>query len=151
MGKIQTTTQEGGLISATAITCLRVLPTLQQKFKAHGFYICHGPFELHKCDRRTIAFLKGCVLERLNLLGLPALRSLYHLKLHALALLQAAESACLNSRKVYEYILAILTADKAVAFCVIEPLYCSLFHFWLLPFDCFITLEGSRWYLAGTC
>ena len=36
-----------------------------------------------------------------------------------LALLAGLEAACLNSREVHENILASLTTDKAVAFCVI--------------------------------
>jgi hypothetical protein len=48
---------------------------------------------------------------------------------------------------MHKYVLAILTADKAVAFGVIEPLYCSLFcHVDTgVPFNRF-TLDG----LGGT-
>jgi hypothetical protein len=66
-------------------------------------------------------------LQRLNVFSLPAFRPLGHVELHGLALLQALEAACLDRREVHKNILAILTADEAVAFGVIEPLYCSLF------------------------
>jgi hypothetical protein len=39
--------------------------------------------------------------------------------------LQAAEAASLNSGEMHEYILPILTADEAIAFSVVKPLYCS--------------------------
>jgi hypothetical protein len=29
---------------------------------------------------------------------------------------------------MHKYILSILTADEAIAFGVVKPLYCSLFH-----------------------
>ena len=66
-------------------------------------------------------------LERLDVLSLPALGALGHVELHGLALLQALETACLNRREMYENVFARLTADKAVALGVIEPLDCSLF------------------------
>src|ERR1700690_4208772 len=72
-------------------------------------------------------FTKDASLHRLNVFSLPALGPLGHVELHGLALLQALEAARLNRREVHENIFAILTADKAVAFGVIEPLYCSLF------------------------
>jgi hypothetical protein len=74
-----------------------------------------------------IALFKSTDLERLNVFSLPALGPLGDVKLHSLALLQALEAACLDRREVHKNILAILTADKAVAFGVVEPLYCSLF------------------------
>ena len=67
-------------------------------------------------------------LERLHILGLPALGAFDHIELYLLTFLQAAESVRLNGREVYEYILAVLAADKSIAFGVIEPLYCSCFH-----------------------
>jgi hypothetical protein len=42
--------------------------------------------------------------------------------------LKALEPAGLNGGEMDENIFARLAADKAVAFGVIEPLYCSLFH-----------------------
>src|SRR5207247_10441578 len=67
-------------------------------------------------------------LRRPDVLSLPALRSLGDIELHCLAFLQAAEAARLDCRKMHEYIFAGLTANKAVALGVIEPLYCSCFH-----------------------
>src|SRR6266576_5214827 len=67
-------------------------------------------------------------LDRLNVLGLPALWAFGHLELHRLSFLQAAKAASLNSGEMYEDILPSLTADEAVAFGVVKPLYCSLFH-----------------------
>jgi hypothetical protein len=66
-------------------------------------------------------------LECLNVLSLPSLGTFGHVKLHGLALLQALEAACLDRREVHKNVFAILTADKAVAFGVVKPLYCSLF------------------------
>src|SRR6266851_3619014 len=75
----------------------------------------------------------------------PALRPFGDFELYTLALLQAAEAACLDSREVHKNIFACLPADKAVAFGVVKPLYCSLFcHFVALyPFR-FIYAENSR-------
>jgi hypothetical protein len=74
-----------------------------------------------------IALFKSTDLERLNVFSLPALRPLGDVELHRLALLQALETACLDRGEVHKNILAILTADEAIAFGVVEPLYCSLF------------------------
>ena len=74
-----------------------------------------------------IAFFKVASLQRLNVFSLPALGPLGDVELHGLALLQALETARLDRREVHKNIFAILTADEAVAFGVIEPLYCSLF------------------------
>jgi hypothetical protein len=74
----------------------------------------------------VIALVKS--LKRLDVLGLPALGALGYVKLHGLAFLKALETAGLNGGEMDENIFARLAADKAVAFGVIEPLYCSLFH-----------------------
>jgi hypothetical protein len=42
-----------------------------------------------------------------------------------LTFLKAAEAAGLNCGEMHEYIVAALTADKAIALAVIKPLYCS--------------------------
>src|SRR6266403_3170925 len=68
-----------------------------------------------------------CYLDSSNVLRLPALGALGHVELHGLAFLQALESARLNSGEMHENVLAILTADEAVAFGVVKPLHCSLF------------------------
>jgi len=57
--------------------------------------------------------------DSLNVLSLPSLRAFGHIEPHRLPFLQALEAACLDSREVHENILASLTTDKAVAFCVI--------------------------------
>jgi|GraSoiStandDraft_9_1057307.scaffolds.fasta_scaffold243086_1 hypothetical protein len=75
-----------------------------------------------------IACLKFVGLDCLHVFSLPALGSLGDVELHRLAFLQASEAAGLNGGKMHENVFAILAADKAVAFGVIEPLYCSLFH-----------------------
>lgn len=72
--------------------------------------------------------LKFAGLECLHVFGLPTLGALGDVELHRLAFLQALETARLDSGEMHENVFAILAADKAVAFGVIEPLYCSLFH-----------------------
>src|ERR1700730_6950430 len=74
----------------------------------------------------------GCHLDRLNVLGLPALLAFGHVELHLLPFLQAAEAASLNSGEMHENILPILTTDEAITFGVVKPLYCSLFHLMFL-------------------
>jgi hypothetical protein len=75
-------------------------------------------------------------LDGLNVLGLPALRAFGHVELHGLPFLEAAKAASLNSGEVHENVLAILTADEAIAFGVVKPLYCSLFQLiFLFPFE----------------
>src|SRR6185369_78705 len=96
-------------------------------------------------------------LQRTDVLSLPALWPLGHIELHTLTLLQATETACLDGREVHKYIFATLTADKAVAFGVVKPLYCSLFcHFVTVSFSIDLRCEiggtkgGSSWY-ARSC
>ena len=67
-------------------------------------------------------------LDRLYVLGLPALGALDNVKLHLLTLLKTAESPRLDGREMYKDILAVLAADKTVALGVVKPLYCSCFH-----------------------
>ena len=66
-------------------------------------------------------------LERPHVVSLPTLWALGHFELHILAFLQASEAACLDCREVHKDIFAVLPADKAIAFGVVKPLYCSLF------------------------
>ena len=95
-----------------------------------------------------IALFKS--LERLNVFSLPALGPLGDVEFHSLALLQALETARLDSREMHENVFAILAADEAVALGVVEPLYCSLFcHVDTgVPFNRF-TLERFGVVLAG--
>jgi hypothetical protein len=88
----------------------------------------HESCKNEKAISVEIAFFKSAGLDRLHVLSLPALGSLGDAELHRLALLQASETTCLDGREMHENVFAILTADKAVALGVIEPLYCSLFH-----------------------
>ena len=62
---------------------------------------------------------------------------------HGLAFLRAFKTTSLDRRGMHENVSAILTADKAVAFGFIEPLYCSLFHV-------FVLLFLFRSYVGGT-
>jgi len=80
------------------------------------------------------------LLESLNVLSLPAFRAFGYIELHRLPFLQALEAACLNSGEMHENILASLTADEAITFCVVEPLYCSLFCHVIFLFP-FLVLE----------
>src|SRR6266849_3732189 len=68
-----------------------------------------------------------CGLDSLNVLSLPALWAFGHVELHGLPFLQAAKASSLNRGEMHENILPILTADEAIAFGVVKPLYCSLF------------------------
>ncbi len=45
-----------------------------------------------------------------------------------LAFFQAPETIRLNGGKMHENIFTVFPREKAVTLCVIEPLYCSLFH-----------------------
>src|SRR5438445_13792111 len=86
----------------------------------------------------------SCHLDGLNVLGLPALRALGHLELHLLTFLQAAKAASLNCGEMHEHILPILTADEAVAFSVVKPLYCSLFCHLIFLFPFLNCAEKNR-------
>ena len=89
-------------------------------------------------------------LDSLNVFGLQALGALGDAELYRLALLEALESARLDGREMHENVFARLTADKAVALGIIEPLYCSLFHVCL--YSCsfvIVTLEGFGRTCAG--
>ena len=67
-------------------------------------------------------------LDRLYVLCLKALGAFRDIELHPLALLQAAEAARLNRRKMDEDVFATLSADETKAFGVVKPLHCSCFH-----------------------
>jgi hypothetical protein len=66
-------------------------------------------------------------LKRLDVFRLPALWALGDIELHRLALLKALEPARLDGGEMHKNVFATLTADEAIAFGVVEPLYCSLF------------------------
>src|ERR1041385_206068 len=67
-------------------------------------------------------------LQHLHVLCLPPLRAFDDVELHRLAFFQTAETIRLNSREVNEHIFSIFAGNKAIAFRVIEPLHCALFH-----------------------
>src|SRR5262249_23098236 len=94
--------------------------------------VIRGRLLLLKTERRParVAFrtVKNFRLQSLNVLGLPALGSLYDVELHGLAFLQRTESVRLDGGEMHEYILAVLAADEAVALRVVEPLHGTLFH-----------------------
>ena len=81
-----------------------------------------------KTKRRSLAitFSHEICLERLHVLGLPALRPLGYVELHRLPLLKASETPRLDGREMHKNVFATLTADETVALGVVEPLYCSL-------------------------
>jgi hypothetical protein len=98
-----------------------------------------------------ITGILGCELDSLNVLSLPALRAFGHVELHDLPFLQAAKAASLNGGEMHEDVFAILTADEAIAFGVVKPLYCSLFQL-IFPFSFEFRLRrvaagenGGRW------
>jgi hypothetical protein len=70
----------------------------------------------------------GFPLDGLYVFGLEALRALGDGKFYGLAFMQAAESVCLDCRKMHENIISRLPADKAEALGIVKPLHCSLFH-----------------------
>ena len=74
------------------------------------------------------------VLDAFDVLCLPALWAFYHVKLHLLTFLEAAESTGLNGGEMHEYILTVLAADESIALCVVKPLHCSCFHVMLCSF-----------------
>jgi len=80
------------------------------------------------------SYLIRPALQNLDVFRLPALGALGHVELHCLTFLQALETARLDSREVHKNVFACLAADKTVAFSVVEPLYCSLFHVFVLVF-----------------
>src|SRR5438034_487315 len=82
--------------------------------------------------------------DGLNVLGLPALRAFGHIELHRLPFLQAAKAASLNCGEMHEDILPILTADEAIAFGVVKPLYCSLFCHLIFLFPFLNCAEKNR-------
>src|SRR5437762_13456620 len=86
----------------------------------------------------------SCHLDGLNVRCLPALRALGHLELHLLTFLQAAKAASLNCGEMHEDILPILTADEAIAFSIVKPLYCSLFCHLIFLFPFLNCAEKNR-------
>src|ERR1700676_2710726 len=67
-------------------------------------------------------------LDGSDVLCLPALRTLGHVELDALALLKGAKTVRLNRGVMDEYVLAVVAAKKTETLGVVEPLDCALFH-----------------------
>lgn len=67
-------------------------------------------------------------LRNLDALRLPALRPFYHVKLHLLAFLKAAEAVALNGRMMDENVLTIGAGDETETLAIVEPLDCACFH-----------------------
>ncbi len=80
-------------------------------------------------------------LQGANVLSLPALLSFGHSEFNRLTLLKAAIAIRLDCGEVDENVLSILTCNKTEAFCGVEPLNCSLFHFVSLSYCFDLTLE----------
>jgi hypothetical protein len=86
------------------------------------------PEAIFKRRSREIAFPQSVVLsDWMYVLSLPAFGALRHVELNRLTLLKALEPPRLDRRKMHKNVFAILTANEAVAFGVVEPLYRSLF------------------------
>jgi hypothetical protein len=77
---------------------------------------------------RPLFVKRGKRLDGAYVLCLPALGALYDVELDALAFLKAAEALCLDGGVMDEYVLAVFTAQKAEALCVVKPLNGALFH-----------------------
>jgi hypothetical protein len=84
----------------------------------------------------TPMILRTPDLQNLNVLSLPAFRTLLDIELDRLAFLKAAEAIRLDGGVVDENVLTILAADKTKTLGVVEPLNCSLFHFLCCSFLC---------------
>ena len=104
-----------------------------------GVGVCQGMSLLVKSQKpkKAISRLKPpfCIvrsLERLYVLSLQTLGALGHVELHGLAFLQALETARLDCGEMHENIFATLAANESVALGIVKPLYCSLFHVFVL-------------------
>jgi hypothetical protein len=72
-------------------------------------------------------------LKNLNVLGLPTLGALGHVELDRLTLLKSAEPVRLNRSVMDKNILTVCAAQKAKPLSIVKPLYCTLFHLFVLP------------------
>src|SRR5664280_539686 len=75
-----------------------------------------------------VRLLGSYSLDNRDVLSLPALGTLGHIELDALALLQRTETVRLDSSVMNENVFAIFTAQKSKTLGVIKPLDCALFH-----------------------
>ncbi len=78
---------------------------------------------------RALAFPARNRLRRLDVRSLFAFRTLNDIKGNLLAFFQRLETAHVNCGEVREKIFAtIIWSNKAKAFCIIEPLNCTVCH-----------------------
>ena len=94
---------------------------------------------MYKKDKRKVPFHHE-FHDRTALCFTVHLSALYHVgSLHTpgalgqiigngLTLFQSLEAFALDSGEMYEYIRAVLTGDKSIAFFCVEPLYCTFVH-----------------------
>src|SRR5216117_2820746 len=80
------------------------------------------------CPGHPLTFLPPYILTGLlggegDVGGLQALRTLDQIELDGGTFGQRAEALGLNGREVNENVLATLSGDEAIAFCVVEPLH----------------------------
>jgi len=76
------------------------------------------------------------VLQRTHV-NRPGLAAVLWIRLSAigdlLTLFKGLKSVCLDSGKMYEYIVAaLIVRDEAKAFVCVKPLYCTIIHNWHL-------------------
>src|ERR1035441_1394286 len=83
-----------------------------------GMAVCH-PFFV---DTHPVG------LDDLDVFCLPALGTLGHIELDALAFLKRTETVRLDGGVMNENVFAIFTAQKTKTLGVIKPLDCALFH-----------------------
>src|ERR1039458_8090434 len=89
------------------------------------------------------------VLHALHVSGLEAFRSLGEVEFHCLALVQAPVSVLLDSREMYEDILARRSLDESVSFGSVKPLDCTfLSHNLLLSPDDLGIIPAARTFRA---
>src|SRR5271167_2997463 len=92
----------------------------------HRFRYSHPSFKNTESPE-TCQYLFAA-LDASDVFGLESLRTLHHFELDSLTLVEALVALALDRREMYEYILAGLTADKAIALCCIKPLDGTVFH-----------------------
>ena len=69
------------------------------------------------------------ILQLNYVAGLLAASAFYDLVANSLTLFQSLEAFSLDSGEMYEYVLAALCGNEAVALLRIKPLNCTLIHF----------------------
>jgi len=86
--------------------------------------------ELQDSETAGVPIIRGYRLKFHYVLGLIALGTLDHLKLHCLVFIQGAEALALDGAVMHEDIGAVIPADEAKTFGIIKPFYrTSFFHY----------------------